>query len=120
MNAKSDQTAPIIQIKGLTKSFGNESVLRGISLDFYHGETVVVLGASGSGKSVLMGLLVGLIEPDAGQIVIEGQDVTAFEVPIATLSCGAKRILIESRFVSTTSARVAFGDVRANRAHGPV
>ncbi len=70
--------APIIRIENVSKSFGDQAVLDGIDFEVYEGETVVILGASGSGKSVLMSLLVGLLEPDSGRIFIEDQEVTGF------------------------------------------
>ncbi|RJP69203.1 MAG: ATP-binding cassette domain-containing protein [Candidatus Abyssobacteria bacterium SURF_17] len=68
----------MIRIENVTKSFNGQTVLSGITLEIREGETVVILGASGSGKTVLMNLLVGLLEPDSGRIMIDGQDVTAF------------------------------------------
>ncbi len=67
----SDVTSPadaVISTRGLTKSFGRLEVLRGIDLDFFPGQTTVVLGPSGTGKSVLLKLLVGLLRPDAGSV----------------------------------------------------
>ncbi|MBM4105383.1 MAG: ATP-binding cassette domain-containing protein [Phycisphaerae bacterium] len=55
-------------VRGLVKGFGRLEVLRGIDLDFRAGETTVVLGPSGTGKSVLLKLLVGLLKPDAGEV----------------------------------------------------
>ncbi|GAB2587805.1 ABC transporter ATP-binding protein [Spirosoma areae] len=71
----SSNTDPVIRIRGLKKSFGNLHVLRGVDLDVYQGENVVVLGRSGTGKSVLIKIIVGLLKPDAGSIVVLGQDV---------------------------------------------
>ena len=68
---------PIIRIVDLHKSFGETDVLRGISLDIRRGEVVVVLGPSGSGKSTLLRCLNRLEEPTGGQIVFEGEDITA-------------------------------------------
>jgi phospholipid/cholesterol/gamma-HCH transport system ATP-binding protein len=66
---------PIV-IRGLKKSFGSKIVLNGIDLDVEAGKTLSVLGQSGTGKSVLLKLIMGLLPPDAGSIEIEGQDVT--------------------------------------------
>jgi phospholipid/cholesterol/gamma-HCH transport system ATP-binding protein len=60
----------------LHKSFGAKKVLDGVSLDVRRGETVVVLGGSGSGKSVLLRHTIGLHRPDAGRVVVDGVDVT--------------------------------------------
>lgn len=71
---KSD-TDPVINIHGLRKSFGDLHVLRGIDLEVQRGENVVVLGRSGTGKSVLIKIIVGLLKPDAGSVTVLGQDV---------------------------------------------
>ena len=65
----------VIQTVDLHKSFGDNEVLRGINLEFRAGTTTVILGGSGSGKSVLMKHLIGLIEPDRGKVLVEGQDI---------------------------------------------
>ncbi len=66
---------PKIRIRGLTKAFGDKTVLDGIDLDVEAGTSMVVIGGSGSGKSVLLKCILGLIEPDAGSIAIDGRDV---------------------------------------------
>lgn len=65
----------VIEIKGLYKSFGNYHVLRGVDLDLYRGENLVVLGKSGTGKSVLIKIIVGLLTPDAGDVQVLEQHV---------------------------------------------
>ena len=65
----------VISIKGLYKSFGDNHVLRGVDLDVYKGENVVVLGRSGTGKSVLIKIIVGLLKPDAGHVNVLGEEV---------------------------------------------
>jgi phospholipid/cholesterol/gamma-HCH transport system ATP-binding protein len=66
---------PTIRIRGLRKSFGDKLVLDGIDLDVMPGTSMVVIGGSGSGKSVLLKCVLGLIQPDAGTIEIDGKDV---------------------------------------------
>ena len=66
---------PKIRVRGLRKAFGAKQVLDGIDLDVAAGTSVVVIGGSGTGKSVLLKCILGLIEPDAGSIEIDGQDV---------------------------------------------
>lgn len=68
--------SPKIQIRGLTKAFGNNVVLDGLDLDIHKGESFVVIGGSGTGKSVLIKCILGLLSPDSGKILIDGQDVT--------------------------------------------
>ncbi|MDL1956182.1 MAG: ABC transporter ATP-binding protein [Candidatus Desulfofervidus auxilii] len=68
----------IVCVQNLKKSFGTLKVLRGISFEVYSGETVVILGASGSGKSVLLQILVGLLSADEGKIWVHGYEVTRF------------------------------------------
>jgi phospholipid/cholesterol/gamma-HCH transport system ATP-binding protein len=65
----------VIHLKSLFKSFGDNQVLRDFSLDLYKGENVVVLGKSGSGKSVLIKCIIGLVKPDAGTINVLGQNI---------------------------------------------
>ncbi len=66
---------PIIAIKNLSKSFGNNRVLDGFHLDLNEGENLVVMGKSGSGKSVMIKCLIGLEQPDSGSITIMGKDM---------------------------------------------
>lgn len=70
---------PVVAIANLKKSFGSNDVLKGISLTINKGENLVVCGKSGSGKSVLIKCLVGLVTPDAGDITLLGQDLTALD-----------------------------------------
>ncbi|MFM2375916.1 MAG: hypothetical protein RLZZ165_1013 [Bacteroidota bacterium] len=63
-----------IQISNITKAFGDKEVLRGVSFAFHQGEVNMIIGASGSGKSVLLKCIVGLMKPDAGQILYDGMD----------------------------------------------
>ncbi|HXS37225.1 MAG TPA: ATP-binding cassette domain-containing protein, partial [Flavipsychrobacter sp.] len=70
-NAKED----VITISGLVKSFGQNIVLNGFSLALQKGESLVVLGRSGSGKSVLIKCIIGLLKPDAGSIEALGKDI---------------------------------------------
>lgn len=65
----------MIEIKNLKKSFGNKQVLKGINLIVNKGETMVIIGRSGCGKSVLLKHIVGLIKADEGELYVEGQDV---------------------------------------------
>jgi phospholipid/cholesterol/gamma-HCH transport system ATP-binding protein len=73
--ANIDYTKTVISIRGLEKSFEDFAVLRGIDLDLHQGENLVVLGRSGSGKSVLIKLISGLLKPDKGTIEVLGKDV---------------------------------------------
>ncbi|RCH56597.1 ABC transporter ATP-binding protein [Mucilaginibacter hurinus] len=73
--ANIDHNNAVISIRGLEKSFGDYDVLRGIDLDLYQGENLVVLGRSGTGKSVLIKLISGLLRPDKGSIKVLGNDV---------------------------------------------
>jgi phospholipid/cholesterol/gamma-HCH transport system ATP-binding protein len=68
-------TAPKIRVRGLKKAFGENRVLNGVDLDVMPGESVALVGRSGSGKSVLAKCILGLIQPDEGSIEIDGRDV---------------------------------------------
>lgn len=65
----------VIQVRNLNKSFGENHVLRNFNFDLPEGENIVVLGKSGSGKSVLIKCIIGLIKPDSGTISVFGQDI---------------------------------------------
>ncbi len=71
-----DYTNKVIDIKGLKKSFGDYHVLRGVDLDLYQGENLVILGRSGTGKSVLIKIIAGLLPADVGCIDVLGQNTT--------------------------------------------
>ena len=66
-----------VQIRGLRKSYAGTPVLKGIDLEVQRGETFVIMGPSGSGKSVLLKHIIGLEEPDEGDILIEGESINA-------------------------------------------
>lgn len=65
-----------ISLKGVTKHFGPKQVLRGIDLEVQRGQSLVIIGGSGTGKSVMLKCILGLLHPDGGSIHIDGQDVT--------------------------------------------
>src|SRR3954469_19841764 len=70
---------PSIEVRGLHKRFGELEVLRGIDLTVEEGSTVVILGGSGSGKTVLMKHMIGLLKPDEGQVLVEGEDIVPLD-----------------------------------------
>lgn len=67
----------IIQLVELRKSFGKQAVLRGVSLDVERGQTTVVLGPSGCGKTVLLKHVIGLLQPDSGQVLFDNRNLAA-------------------------------------------
>lgn len=69
----------MIEVIDLHKSFGNNHVLRGVNLRIEKGESVVVIGGSGSGKSVLIKNIIGLLKPDSGKVIIDGVDITVLK-----------------------------------------
>ena len=69
----------MIKINGLHKSFGDKHVLKGINLDIERGKTTCIIGKSGSGKSVLLKNIVGLLSPDQGSVTVDGQDLSKLE-----------------------------------------
>jgi phospholipid/cholesterol/gamma-HCH transport system ATP-binding protein len=74
--SNSSNSPPIIHLKDVRKSFGSKDVLTGIDLDIDQGESVVVIGGSGSGKSVLIKCILGIVQADTGVIDVDGEDVT--------------------------------------------
>ena len=67
----------MITATDLRKSYGNREILRGVSLEVERGEFLSIMGKSGSGKSTLLAVLAGNLRPDAGQVLLDGRDVTA-------------------------------------------
>ncbi len=66
----------MIELIGVTKSFGNNHILRGVDLTVDRGTSFVIIGGSGTGKSITIKSILGLVTPDAGKITVDGQDVT--------------------------------------------
>ena len=69
----------VLQIKDLKKSFGDNHVLNGFNMELYQGESLVIMGKSGSGKSVMIKCLVGLMEADSGYIRVMKNDITKLD-----------------------------------------
>lgn len=67
---------PLLKLEGVEKSFGANHVLRGVDIDVARGQSLVVIGGSGSGKSVMLKNALGLMTPDKGRILFDGEDVT--------------------------------------------
>jgi phospholipid/cholesterol/gamma-HCH transport system ATP-binding protein len=78
--AERDDSTPAISVVDLHKSFGDQRVLNGISLSVSRGETLAVLGRSGTGKSVLLRIVIGLQKPDSGAVRIHGQDIEGLDL----------------------------------------
>ncbi len=74
-SVRDDKAGPAIELRGMFKSFEGNRVLRGLDLAVRPGESLTIIGGSGSGKSVLLRLIIGLLKPEAGQILLEGQDI---------------------------------------------
>ena len=69
----------MIEVRNVSKTFGTQQVLRGVSLDIHRGEAVVIIGRSGGGKSILLKHLIGLLQPDSGTVRVDGEDITAMD-----------------------------------------
>ena len=79
-NVEERNGEPPVVLRGLHKSFGAQVVLNGIDLTVARGETLAVLGRSGTGKSVLLKIIIGLQKPDAGSVSIHGQEITGLNL----------------------------------------
>ena len=80
-NTVTDDSEVIIHIKDLYKRFGNNHVLNGFNMKLFKGENLVVMGKSGSGKSVMIKCLVGLMQPDSGYISVMGNEIKLLDRP---------------------------------------
>ncbi|MBD3856246.1 MAG: ATP-binding cassette domain-containing protein [Acidobacteria bacterium] len=90
---------PMISVIGLYKSFGEKEVLRGVDLEIGRGESLMLVGGSGAGKSVFIKHLIGLLQPDEGHVVVDGVDLTHAS-PEAVLEL-RKRLTSPSRSAAT-------------------
>jgi phospholipid/cholesterol/gamma-HCH transport system ATP-binding protein len=79
-NSEHNQHCVSVKVTGLRKSFGDQEVLKGLDMEVKPGEIFVIMGPSGSGKSVLLKHLIGLDEPDSGEILIDGKPIQSPEV----------------------------------------
>jgi len=79
MNPVKHHTKQIIEIRNLSKKYGNNKVLNGFHMELYEGENLVIMGKSGSGKSVMIKCLIGLEQPDSGTIIVMDKNISELE-----------------------------------------
>ncbi len=72
-------TRALFEVRGLEKAFGSNVLFAGADLDVFEGETLAIIGESGSGKSIFLKMLIGLVEPDAGVILYKGRNIADFD-----------------------------------------
>lgn len=104
--------APIIRVEDLHKSFRDKKVHDGVSFEVEEGETLTIIGGSGTGKSVLLKQIIGLIKPDSGHIYIEGEDITKLdEVELQRVQAKMGYVFQEAALFDslTIGENVAFG-----------
>ncbi len=100
----------MIEFRNVTKSFNDEIVLNNISLTISRGETKVIIGASGSGKSTILKLILGLIRPDSGQILVDDQDITQLsERELVQVRRGIGMVFQEGALFDSLSVRENVG-----------
>jgi phospholipid/cholesterol/gamma-HCH transport system ATP-binding protein len=112
---------PKIRIRGLRKAFGEKKVLDGVDLDVWPGTSMVVIGGSGTGKSVLLKCILGLIEPDAGSVEIDGQNILTLGRRAREAARGEIGMLFQNGALfdsMTVRENVAFGLIAKRRAAG--
>ena len=90
----SDNSSAMIAVRSLRKKIGQQEILRGIDLEVATGKTLAIIGRSGGGKSVLLKHLVGLMQPSAGEIWIQGQNIIGMSAKRSASSSKAARYLI--------------------------
>ncbi len=81
-----ERVVPALEFRDIHLSFEDKKILNGVSFTVRRGETKIILGRSGGGKSTIIRLILGLIKPDSGQILVDGEDITDFsEVELMTV-----------------------------------
>lgn len=101
---------PVLEMKDVVKSYGDNTVLKGVSFQVKRGETKIIIGASGSGKSTLLKLAMGLERPDEGQILIENEDITRLrEQDLARVRMKIGMIFQESALFDSLTVRENVG-----------
>ena len=108
---------PKISLRGVTKAFGAKPVLRGIDLDVAAGESMVVIGGSGTGKSVLLKCILGLLRPDSGSILIDGRETVGLSGRERTTVMRKFGMLFQGGALFDSLAvweNVAFGPIQAD------
>ena len=79
---------PVVEMKDVVKFYASDKpVLNGVSFRLFHGETKIIIGTSGSGKSTILKLIMGLDKPDEGQILVEGQDIAPMTERVPPTRC---------------------------------
>ena len=97
---------PILEMKDVVKSYGDNSVLKGVSFQVRQGETKIIIGGSGSGKSTLLKLAMGLERPDEGKILIENEDITKLrERDLAPIRMKVGMVFQESALFDSMTVR---------------
>ncbi len=99
----------MIEVKNISKSFGDLEVLRDVSMDVRDGEKLAIIGRSGSGKSVLMKHLVGLLDPDSGHVHVDGQDLCC--IPYEELRVLRKRFGVLFQGGALFDSMTTFGNI---------
>jgi phospholipid/cholesterol/gamma-HCH transport system ATP-binding protein len=107
-NKKDEKREIVISIRNLYKSFSGVPVLQGIDLDVYRGENFVVLGRSGSGKSVLIKIIAGLLQPDQGTVNVLGQQVDKLN------TADLQKLRLKMGFIFQSSALYDSMSIREN------
>ena len=118
MNTAAPNQTPSIRLKDVRKSFGPKRVLAGVDLDIAKGESVVVIGGSGTGKSVLIKCIIGILTADSGLIEIDGQDVTHMSATARGLITGKFGMLFQGSALFDSLPvweNVAFGLMQRER-----
>jgi phospholipid/cholesterol/gamma-HCH transport system ATP-binding protein len=101
---------PVLEMKDVVKSYGDKVVLDGVSLRIFRGETKIIIGTSGSGKSTILKLIMALERPDEGQIMIDGKDITGLsESQLAPIRQRMGMVFQESALFDSMNVRENVG-----------
>ena len=115
MSAFAQTAAPLLDMRGVTKSFGGAQALRGVDFDLKRGEIHALLGENGAGKSTLMNILSGVIAPDGGEMLLDGEAVR-FADPRAAQAAGVATIFQELDLVPSLDVTANLFSAASSRA----
>ena len=109
-------TEPLIELKGVSKSFGQSPILDRVDLRIYRGEALAIIGPSGTGKSTILRIIAGLLAPDAGEVFVQGQRRAGWVDDVAD-PIGIGMVFQQAALFDSLTVEENVGFLQIGRAH---